>query len=69
MAIKPWYYAVTIADSFRVRLFIDLGCPSDLKKCSGCFMILGGKSADLFISDVIYMPAWECQTSQCHICC
>ena len=55
-----------IAGSFRVSLFIDLGCPSDLVKCSDCFMIIGGQSADLFISDVIYLPACEHQTSRCH---
>ena len=42
-----------IAGSFRVSLFIDLG------NCSGCFRLrpLGDQSADLFISDVIYVPA------------
>ena len=29
-----------IAGSFRVSLFINLGCPSDLGKCSGCFMTI-----------------------------
>ena len=45
-----------IAGSFRVMLFIDLRCPSDLRKQSGCFMInllSSGQSADLFISDII----------------
>ena len=26
--------------SFRVSLFIDLGCPLDLGECSGCSMII-----------------------------
>ena len=31
---------IVIAGSFRVSLFIDLACPSDLGKRSGCFMII-----------------------------
>ena len=46
-----------ISGLFRVRLFIDMGCPSDLGKRSCCFI-------DLFNSDVIYVPACECQMSQ-----
>ena len=60
------FLVLFIAGSFRVSLFIDLGYPSDLRKCPDC---LGGQSADLLISDVPNMPVFNCQTSQRHISC
>ena len=60
------FLVLFIAGPFRVSLFIDLRCPSDLRKCPYC---LGGQSANLFISDVPYMPVCNCQTSRRHISC
>ena len=53
---------VIVAGSFGVSLFIDLGCPLDLGKHSGCFMTIKWWS----MSDVIYVPTCERQTSGCH---
>ena len=38
-----------IAGSLRVSLFIDMGCPSDLERPSGCFMIIRLWSISWFV--------------------
>ena len=45
-----------IAGSFRVSLFIDLGCPSDVVKCSDCFMIIRW-TISWFVSQWCHLPA------------
>ena len=45
-----------IAGSFRVSLFIDLGCPSDLVKCFDCFMIIRW-TISWFVYQWCHLPA------------
>ena len=59
----PSWIFIIIADSFRFGVIVDLGYPSDLGKCSGCFMIIRWPIGRFFITDNIYMPTCEGKTS------
>ena len=64
----PQYISADIvADSIRFSLSIDAGCPSDLGKCSGCFMIIRWPISWFVINDITYVPVCEPQTSRRNI--
>ena len=62
--IKYWrLVGCYIAGSFGVSLFVDLGCPSDLRKCSDCFF-------DNWVTNHLIYLSVTCkrQMSPCHFC-